>query len=133
MGIDDVKKRRPPVPYKEANEQRVLVVGGGIAGINAAISAARSGFDVVLVEKGSQIGGFAGRLYKQFPSRPPYQVLSALDLPAEIRTLEALPNVKVHLNSHVVSVSGQPGRFNVVIGGTLTLGRASSVRISAGR
>ncbi len=117
MGIVEAQKKRPPVPYKEANEQRVLVVGGGIAGINAAISAARSGFDVVLVEKGSQIGGFAARLYKQFPSRPPYQVLSALDLQAEIQTLEALPNVKVYVNSHVVSVAGQPGRFNVVIGG----------------
>jgi quinone-modifying oxidoreductase subunit QmoB len=117
MGIVEAQKKRPPVPYKEANEQRVLVVGGGIAGINAAISAARSGFDVVLVEKGGQIGGFAGRLYKQFPSRPPYHALSALDLPAERRALEALLNVKVYVNSHVVSVSGQPGRFNVVIGG----------------
>src|SRR5260370_23508903 len=115
--MGEAQKRGLAVAYQEANEQRVLVVGGGIAGINAAISAGRSGFDVVVGEKGSQIGGFAGRLYKEVPSGPPDQELSALDLKAEIRTVEALPNVKVHLNSHVVSVSGQPGRFNVVIGG----------------
>jgi len=51
MGLVRAQKSVPPSPYTEANERTVLVVGGGAAGISAAISAARSGFGVVLVEK----------------------------------------------------------------------------------
>jgi quinone-modifying oxidoreductase subunit QmoB len=51
MGLVRAQKSAPPRPYTEANERTVLVVGGGIAGISAAISAARSGFGVVLVER----------------------------------------------------------------------------------
>ena len=77
MGIVRAQKAAKAVPYTEANERTVLVVGGGIAGLTAAIDAAAAGFAVVLVEKRSALGGFGAHLYKEVPKKPPYRDLSA--------------------------------------------------------
>ena len=84
MGLVRAQKASPPRPHTEANERTVLVVGGGAAGISAATSAARSGFGVVLVERAAELGGYAARLHKQFPTRPPYQELEPTDIAARI-------------------------------------------------
>ncbi len=46
----------------------VMVVGGGISGIQAALDLATSGFKVALVEKGPSIGGHMAQLDKTFPT-----------------------------------------------------------------
>lgn len=115
MGIVRVQKATPPSPYTEANEGTVLVVGGGAAGLSAAVAAAGAGCDVVLVEKSPQLGGYALRLHRQFPKRPPYRDLEHLDVHARIREVESLPNVKVLTSAEVVAISGQPGRFTVTL------------------
>ena len=46
----------------------ILVIGGGIAGMTAALSAAGAGQKVVLVEKDAQLGGFVNKLYKKIPT-----------------------------------------------------------------
>ena len=53
---------------KEKNFGDVLVVGGGISGIQAALDLASSGFKVYLVEKGPSIGGKMAQLDKTFPT-----------------------------------------------------------------
>ena len=50
-----------------ATNQTILVVGGGISGITAALEAAECGKDVVLVEKGPSLGGRTVQLYRYFP------------------------------------------------------------------
>jgi len=117
MGLVRAQKSQPPSPYTEANERTVLVVGGGAAGISAAITAARSGFGVVLVEKQPRLGGYSAQLYKQFPTRPPYQDLEEPDIAVRIRELESLPGVLVLTGAEVEEVSGQPGRFSVRVAG----------------
>ena len=47
------------IPVTEREQHEVLVVGGGIAGISAAVSAARAGADVLLLERGVLLGGLA--------------------------------------------------------------------------
>lgn len=47
--------------------QTILVVGGGIAGISAALEAAETGHDVVLLERGPSLGGRVTRLNRYFP------------------------------------------------------------------
>jgi quinone-modifying oxidoreductase subunit QmoB len=115
MGLVRARKASPPVPYTEANERAVLVVGGGAAGISAAVSAARSGFGVVLVEREPELGGYAARLHRQFPMQPPFQALQAPDIAERIRELGALPDVKIFTRAVVREISGQPGRFSVKI------------------
>ena len=54
------------IPLKEkviSVTQKALIIGGGIAGMNAALSLGRQGFEVVLIEKESYLGGFSRRLY----------------------------------------------------------------------
>jgi quinone-modifying oxidoreductase subunit QmoB len=115
MGLVRTQKTSPPSPYTEANERTVLVVGGGAAGVSAAISVARSGFRAVLVEQQAELGGYAARLHQQFPTEPPYEDLRAPDIASQIRELSALPGVTMLTRASVIEVSGQPGRFSVKI------------------
>ena len=115
MGIVRAQKATVPTPHTEANERTVLVIGGGTAGLDAAIDAARTGFDVVLVEKGTRLGGYGARLHKQFPKHSPYRDLKPLDIEAKIREVDSLLNVRTILQAEVADISGQPGRFSVTI------------------
>jgi len=57
-----------PVPSNRALQGSVMVVGGGIAGMQAALDTANSGFYVYLVERSSAIGGAMAQLDKTFPT-----------------------------------------------------------------
>ncbi len=127
MGIVRAQKTGTPTPYVEANERTILVVGGGIAGMAAAIDAARTGFQVVLVERAARLGGFAAKLYKQFPTRPPWGDLVESDLDERVQEVEREDNITVYLSSGVEAIEGQPGNFRVTLsangaGRTFTVG-----------
>ena len=63
MGCAEVKKMKVPAGNPNAgNNKRILVVGGGVSGMTAALESAKAGYDVVLVEKERELGGWAGRL-----------------------------------------------------------------------
>ncbi len=69
MGIVKAQKASLPEPNILADlSSTILVIGGGIAGMTAALSAANAGQKVVLVEKEAQLGGFVNRLYKKIPT-----------------------------------------------------------------
>lgn len=57
-----------PVPSNRVLQGSVMVVGGGIAGMQAALDMANSGFTVYLVERSSAIGGAMAQLDKTFPT-----------------------------------------------------------------
>ena len=57
-----------PIPSSGSLQGSVMVVGGGIAGMQAALDAANSGFTVYLVERSSAIGGAMAQLDKTFPT-----------------------------------------------------------------
>ncbi|MGQ9707858.1 MAG: FAD-dependent oxidoreductase [bacterium] len=91
--------------------KRVLVVGGGIAGITAAIDIANAGYDVVLVEKEPSIGGHMAQLSETFPTLDCSQCILTP------RTVEVghHPRIKLLTYSEVVEVSGFVGSFRVKI------------------
>ncbi len=72
MGVAKAQKAEPTEPLAEAVSKKLLVVGGGVSGVTAALEAAAAGYEVVLVEKDSQLGGFIARLKSRFPGAPPY-------------------------------------------------------------
>src|SRR2546430_3601823 len=111
MGMVRAQKNRVPKPYKEANERAVLVVGGGVAGLTSARDAAKAGFRVVLVEKDERLGGFAAKLRKQFPKRPPYRDLESVRVDDLAREVESRSDIQILTGAEVEKISGQPGRF----------------------
>ncbi|HUA86535.1 MAG TPA: FAD-dependent oxidoreductase [Bryobacteraceae bacterium] len=128
MGVVKAQKTKPPQPYTQAGERTVLVVGGGVAGISAALSAANAGFTVVLVEKSAKLGGYAAALYKHFPNRPPYRTLGDPGIKTRISEAIAHPGIKTFLSSTVAGIAGQPGAFDVTIESS---GEKSQVRAGA--
>ncbi len=115
MGIVKAQKMEPLEPVEDEISKTILVVGGGVTGITSALEAAAAGYEVVLVEKQAQLGGFVGTLKKRFPQEPPYTELSADMLADKIQEVSYHPKVKVLTSAKILKTSGQPGMFDVSV------------------
>ena len=115
MGLERTARAKKATPHTEANQRTVLVVGGGPAGIAAASGASGAGYDVVLVEKSAELGGYARRMHKQYPKRAPYEELESVDIDAAVAEVESASNVKVLTGAVVAEISGEPGDFQVSV------------------
>jgi heterodisulfide reductase subunit A len=90
---------------------RVLVIGGGIAGIQAALDLARAGARVTLVERAPTIGGKMAVLDKNFPT---LDCSICIEAP-KMSEVEQNPNIEVLAPAEVERVEGQAGAFRVTI------------------
>ena len=93
------------------NLKRVMVIGGGIAGIQASLDLAERGIKVELIEKNACIGGRMAQLDKTFPTND----CSICILAPKLADCSRHPNITLHTLSEVKNLSGQPGNFNVKI------------------
>lgn len=109
-----VKKAAHLIPLEAASTQvkpSALVIGGGTAGLTAAVNLAKQGFQVHLVEQTDKLGGIAAGLWKLIPG----------DLPARqfvenlVAAVKKSNNITVYLSSAVEDVSGFIGSFDVRI------------------
>lgn len=91
--------------------RRALVIGGGIAGIQASLDLANSGFDVILVEKSPSIGGHMIQLSETFPTLDCSQCI----LTPKMVEVSKHPRIKLMTYSEVQEVSGYVGNFKVKI------------------
>ena len=107
-------KRPDPNPNAGGNK-RILVVGGGISGMTAAIEAAKTGYEVLLVEKTGALGGMAAKLYKMVPDMEPYDSPVNVQVADMIKTIEGDSKISVYLNSTLSRTSGSPGQFSADI------------------
>ncbi len=89
----------------------VVVVGGGIAGMQAALDVANSGFKVYLVEKNPSIGGNMAQLDKTFPTND----CSTCMISPKLIEVGKHPNIEILSYSEVEEISGTPGHFKVKI------------------
>jgi quinone-modifying oxidoreductase, subunit QmoB len=116
MGCAEVAKmKRPESNPNAGTNKRILVVGGGISGMTAAIEASNTGYEVLLVEKTGALGGMAAKLYKKVPDLEPYDDPVDTRVDDMIKTVEADSRITVHLNSTLSRTSGSPGQFSVDI------------------
>lgn len=129
MGIAAAQVVKPPQPHTADHERHVLVVGGGPAGLSAALSAADAGYAVTLVERAAELGGYARRLHRSFPTRAPFEGLETVDIDGLAGRVTSHPSITVVTSAHVADVSGQPGRFAATIeqGGASTTIEVGSV------
>jgi len=128
MGIVKARKSLIPVPYKsESFSFKLMVVGGGVTGVTAALEASRAGYEVILIEQESTLGGLSKTLYRQLPMATPFRQLETPAVVALIEQLGQRPNVEVLCNTVITQVTGEPGNFGVTLSSngqerTLTVG-----------
>ncbi len=116
MGMIRVEKIKLPEPFLLENiSKKILVLGGGITGMSAAIDAAKTGYDVTIVEKTDSLGGYAAKVRKQMPVAAPYDSLIEPIVAAKIKEVEAMPNITVKTGTVVARIAGQPGEFTVTL------------------
>jgi heterodisulfide reductase subunit A-like polyferredoxin len=95
----------------ENGRKSVLVIGGGIAGIQSSLDLANMGFKVYLVEKLSSIGGRMAQLDKTFPTNDCAMCILA---PKMIEA-SSHPNIELLTYSEIEKVSGEVGKFKVKV------------------
>jgi quinone-modifying oxidoreductase subunit QmoA len=89
----------------------VLVIGGGISGMTAAIEASEAGCEVVLVEKNPYLGGRVAQMNQYFPKLCP----PSCGLEINLRRIRTSPRIQCLTYSEVEKVAGEPGRYAVTI------------------
>ncbi|OGQ97053.1 MAG: heterodisulfide reductase subunit A [Deltaproteobacteria bacterium RIFOXYD12_FULL_57_12] len=114
MACAQIKKTELPEPYQlETVNKKILVVGGGVAGLTAAVEAAQTGYDVTIVEKSDALGGFAKQWRKQLPSRAPWTDLETPVVGSLLKSVEASDKITVKTGTEVARIAGAPGAFEV--------------------
>jgi heterodisulfide reductase subunit A len=109
--IEKVRYDEELLPFTLPVVRRALVIGGGIAGIQAALDIAAAGFPVLLVEREARLGGRMAQLSGTY-----FNFESAGDLLAQkLEALRARPEITVLTESEVESLNGYVGNFTVRI------------------
>jgi quinone-modifying oxidoreductase subunit QmoA len=94
-----------------ADSKSILVIGGGISGLTAAVEAAEVGYDVTLIEKNPYLGGRVARANQYFPKLcSPY-----CGLEINFRRVKSNPKIKVYTLAEVENISGNEGNYDVTI------------------
>ncbi|MGD9040956.1 MAG: FAD-dependent oxidoreductase, partial [Desulfobacteraceae bacterium] len=111
MGVAKAAFLEPQKDIEASLIRRVLVIGGGVAGLSAAESLAGMGLEVILVEKADELGGLLNELHQLAPDgdQAADRVVQLVD------SVTSKSNVTIHVGSQVESVSGYIGNYEVTI------------------
>lgn len=110
-GVERVIRNEPLEPLHVPIHDETLVVGGGIAGIQAALEIADAGYKVYLVEREPSIGGHMAQFDKTFPTLD----CAACILTPKMFTAGNHPNIELMTWSEVERVDGYVGNFTVSV------------------
>jgi quinone-modifying oxidoreductase subunit QmoB len=114
MACTRAQKTELPEPFQlETMSKRILVMGGGFAGLTAAKEAAAAGYEVTLIEKSAALGGQAINWRKSFPTKAPWRDLEENPVEDLIAAVEADDKITVKTNTEVARIAGAPGDFKV--------------------
>jgi heterodisulfide reductase subunit A-like polyferredoxin len=112
MAVAKARRLRPIQRGTLDVDQRALVIGGGLAGMTAALSIAEQGFPVYLVEREAKLGGHLRHIYVGFNGTDPQRILQET-----IERVSQNPRVTVLLESKVEQLGGYVGQFRTVVRG----------------
>jgi heterodisulfide reductase subunit A len=110
-GYERSRELEPLETVSEKGSREILIVGGGISGITAALELGYLGHKVHLVEQKPSLGGNMAKLTKVFPTLDCAQCI----LTPRMAEVGRNPNVAIYSYSEVKEVSGRPGNYNVKI------------------
>lgn len=111
MAVAKLRLNTELVPKSFPVTKKVMVIGGGVAGIQAALDCADAGLDVIMVEKEYTIGGKMAKLDKTFPTVD----CSSCILGPRMVDVAQHPKITLYAASEVEAVSGYVGNFEVSI------------------
>ncbi|MBI1424830.1 MAG: FAD-dependent oxidoreductase [Gammaproteobacteria bacterium] len=94
-----------------ATNETILVVGGGISGMTAALEAAECGKQVILVEKNPSVGGRVSQLYRYFPKL----CHPTCGLEINLKRMRAQKNLRLLTMTEVTNVQGEAGNYSVTL------------------
>lgn len=101
----------PLEPLVVQTKQRTLVVGGGVAGLRAALGLADVGLDVVLVEREAKLGGWVGRFGATFPGN----ASGADEIATLLAKIQGRRDITVYTSAELTGKSGSFGNYDCVL------------------
>jgi len=110
MAVEDVRHSGYPPASMTGVTPGALVIGGGIAGLTAALAIAQPGIEVHLVEKSSELGGNLKDIYSTLESGDTRKLLAET-----VAQVNSSQNINIHTGSEIISVGGYAGNFRVCI------------------
>jgi len=110
MGLAKLRGMDASLPSSTEIVQKALVVGGGIAGMTAALAIADHGYEVSLVERNAELGGNMRNLYRTLEGPSPQQLLEKT-----VSRVTKHPHIHVHENTRIIHSQGQVGHFHTTI------------------
>ncbi len=111
MAVAKVMQDKPLFSQSFKINKRVLVIGAGVAGMQAALDCADGGLEVVVVEKSPSVGGMMARLDKTFPTID----CSICILGPKMVDVAQHENIKLHAYSEIEEIKGYVGSYTVKI------------------
>ena len=109
--VEKVRGNHPLEPLAIGHAEKCLVIGGGIAGIQAALDVAEAGYEVLLVERSPTIGGHMAQLSETFPTLDCSQCI----LTPKMVEVARHPRIRLLTYSEVEEVAGFVGNYHVRI------------------
>ena len=111
MLVEKVKRNKPLDSIKVPITKKALVIGGGIAGIQASLDIANTGHQVILIEKDPSIGGHMSQLSETFPTLDCSQCI----LTPRMVEVAQHPNITLYTYAELESLEGFIGNFTAKI------------------
>ena len=111
IAVEKLRHNRPLQPISVPITKKALVIGGGVAGIQAALDIAAAGHEVILVEKEPSVGGKMAGLSETFPTLDCSQCI----LTPRMVEVNQHPKIRLMTYSEVEMVEGYIGNFSVTI------------------
>jgi heterodisulfide reductase subunit A-like polyferredoxin len=112
MAVAKARKLRPITRNMFDVDRKALVIGGGLAGMHAALSIAQQGYAVYLVERESELGGNLRHIHIGEGGSDPQALLRQT-----IADVESEPRIQVLTGSQVTGISGYPGHYSSAVQG----------------
>lgn len=110
IALEKLRSQEPLPLLSQGVEHRSLVIGGGLAGLTAALSLAEQGFEAHLVERAADLGGNLRDIYATLERGDPQALLEGL-----IKKVEENPLIHLHKETEVSEASGYAGNFEAVL------------------
>lgn len=110
MGVAKAALLKPQQPIQSEMDPRALVIGGGIAGMTAALALGNRGYETTLIEKSNELGGLLLKLDKLAPSWADASEVAR----KEADLVRNHPNIHLLMSTHIDEVNGYIGHFQVL-------------------